>query len=376
MRRLRAGLLAASMLMAPGCGPPRPVRAWFVDSLIKVFPEHKVGQDELRPAALAAARGAHLSVQLALRAEAGIGDLYVDAMPLAGPGIPIERAQVRRVEYVVVTTNTPGTPAGELLRRAPALFPDALLGTFPMTVERRRTRSVWITITVPTDQTPGLYRGELRLRQGVEETERLPYTLEVKTVAIPQAIPLELPVQVALTDTLMKQFFRAPLSSEEGMRVVRNITGFWKGYYVSPAPADARPAGSGRGPNVFIDNSLVKARLLPWLAFTHGPAALPRLRGNDWGPQPMKDTQPVFAQDTGYPPPGDAYLTYPDRDARSVLSSIRLEQLREGMEDYSLLVELGRQRPEAARALAGQTVRDASQFRAIQRKLLDAAAAH
>jgi hypothetical protein len=245
-----------------------------------------------------------------------------------------------------------------------------------MTVERRRTRSVWITIPVPTDQTPGLYRGELRLRQGVEETERLPYTLEVKTVAIPQAIPLELPVQVALTDTLMKQFFRAPLSSEEGMRVVRNITGFWKGYYVSLAPADARPAGTGRGPNVFIDNSLVKARLLPWLAFTHGPAALPRLRGNDWGPQPMKDTQPVFAQDTGYPSPGDAYLTYPDRDARSVLSSIRLEQLREGMEDYSLLVELGRQRPEAARALAGQTVRDAGQFRAIQRKLLDAAAAH
>jgi hypothetical protein len=90
----------------------------------------------------------------------------------------------------------------------------------------------------------------------------------------------------------------------------------------------------------------------------------------------MKDTQPVFAQDTGYPPPGDAYLTYPDRDARSVLSSIRLEQLREGMEDYSLLVELARQRPEAARALAGQTVRDAGQFRAIQRKLLDAAATH
>jgi len=98
------------------------VRAWFVDSLVKVFPDHKVGQDELRPAAFAAARGAHLSVQLALRSEDGIGDLYVDALPLAGPGMPIERVQVRRVEYVVVTTNTPGMPVGELLRRPRRCF--------------------------------------------------------------------------------------------------------------------------------------------------------------------------------------------------------------------------------------------------------------
>jgi hypothetical protein len=380
MRALAAGLVLTAMLLVPGCGPARPVCAWFVDALVKVFPDTGMGRDELRPVELAAARGAHVSVQLALHSETGIGDLFVDALPLSGPGMPIEQAEVRRVEWVVVTTNTPDTPPAELLRRAPALFPDALVATLPMTVEKGKTRAVWVTIAVPTDQTPGLYRGELRLRQGVEEIERLPYTLEVKAATIPEPIPLEWPLQATLTEARMKQFFRAPEGSDEWNKVTRNIERFWHAYHASPAQADVRASGTGRGLNVYIDNPLVKTRQLAWLAFTQGAGALPRLRGVDWGPQPMKDTQPVFGQETGYPPPGDAYLTYPDRDARSLSSSIRLEQLREGAEDYGLLVEFGRRHPEAARALAARMVRspgnymqDVKQFRAIQRELLDAA---
>ena len=107
--RICCTLLLVSL--ASSCCRTRPVEAWWVDSLVKVFPDDSVGSHALSKPAFAAARRANLSLQLALRSPLGIGDLYVDALPLSGPGTPIDRIQVRRVEYVVATTNT-------LVRRA------------------------------------------------------------------------------------------------------------------------------------------------------------------------------------------------------------------------------------------------------------------
>ena len=79
-----------------------------------------------------------------------------------------------------------------------------------------------------------------------------------------------------------------------------------------------------------------------------------------------------------YLPPGDAYITYPDRAGRGLFSSIRLEQMREGIEDYALLTELAKKDEARAKQIAGEAVktfvdyvREPTQFRAIQRKLLE-----
>jgi len=100
--------------------------------------------------------------------------------------------------------------------------------------------------------------------------------------------------------------------------------------------------------------------------------------GNYWGPEPLLDTQPVINGGRTYLPPGDAYITYPDRPGRSLNSSIRLEQMREGLEDFALLDMLAAKDRAAADALAREAVtsfteyiRDAKQFREIQKKLLE-----
>jgi hypothetical protein len=71
------------------------------------------------------------------------------------------------------------------------------------------------------------------------------------------------------------------------------------------------------------------------------------------------------------------HLVYPNREGRTLFSSIRLEQMRESVEDYALLVELGKRDPARAQALAARVATATAQtpgheaFRPILRELLD-----
>ena len=78
-------------------------------------------------------------------------------------------------------------------------------------------------------------------------------------------------------------------------------------------------------------------------------------------------------------PSGDSNIVYPDRARMSVYSSIRLETMLQGIEDYEMLTALKAKDPATAsrlaqEAVAGLTdyVRDPEKFRAIERELLEA----
>lgn len=504
--RTRLFTALSILILASGCCRTRNVEAWLVDPLATVFPDDPAGSNTMREATFAAARRSYVSLQLALRSSAGIGDLYVDAQALNGPGMPIDRIQVRRVEYVVATTNTPDSRGGGLLRKAPALFPDALLTSFPMTVEKNKTRAVWITIPIPADQTPGRYNGVLALRQGSEKVSEIPYSLDLTKATVPEDLTIDVALRLKWDDGHMQQFFRAPRFSnqwwivagnvarflapyhqtfipappmdlvevsvsggalrydfsnyvrfvrtfenagvrlaldggqllshgtrkcdpptlriwtvEEGRAVERHVAATnprgqaflesfygslrkvlaankWEQRYVQglldspseceaevcaqlereirrllPAAGVAKDAGSGS----YIDHPLVETRTLGWHAYQQGARTRFRWEANRWSPDPFKDTQPAFESESGFPPPGGAHLTYPNRDGRTLFSSIRLEQLRESVEDYGLLVELSRRNPAKARELALRAAtpgpaRDLTALRIVLRELLNA----
>ncbi len=134
----------------------------------------------------------------------------------------------------------------------------------------------------------------------------------------------------------------------------------------------------GRQTGAFLDHPLIETRILGWIDFQQGLRGRLRWEGNRWSPDPFKDTQPVLDGESGFPPPGAAHLTYPNREGRTFYSSIRLEQMRESIEDYALLMELSRKDPAKARDLAtrmaGPTtgqVGEPAAFRLILRELLD-----
>ncbi len=136
----------------------------------------------------------------------------------------------------------------------------------------------------------------------------------------------------------------------------------------------------GRYLNRFMDYSLLKMRLLHWFNFRHNLNGYLHWGGNFWSPNPFENVEPVINDGQTLLPPGDNALVYPDPENDSILSSIRLEIMREGIEDYELLVELSASNPERASELASQCIpnvndyiRDYKEFRRLYESMLVAA---
>lgn len=77
--------------------------------------------------------------------------------------------------------------------RYTGFYPDALIpvelapawSPWPMTVAKGQNGVVWIDLTVPRDQAPGVYRGQVRVRAGTELLATLPLELEVRAATLP-----------------------------------------------------------------------------------------------------------------------------------------------------------------------------------------------
>jgi len=132
----------------------------------------------------------------------------------------------------------------------------------------------------------------------------------------------------------------------------------------------------GKYLNRFTDFPTLKVRLLPWVDYRYGLTGYLHWGGNFWMDRPFENVQPDWGG--GFVlPAGDNAIVYPDPEHDGVFASIRLEVMREGIEDYELLMESARRVPERTDALARTVmptftdyVRDATQFRKFQRELL------
>lgn len=99
----------------------------------------------------------------------------------------------------------------------------------------------------------------------------------------------------------------------------------------------------GRYANRFIDQPLIKTRLLHWMNYLYDARGYLHWGPNRWHENPFED--PV----RGDLPPGDAWLVYPGEDGP--LSSVRWEAVRDGVEDFELLWLLEQRQRDAAQQL-------------------------
>jgi hypothetical protein len=132
----------------------------------------------------------------------------------------------------------------------------------------------------------------------------------------------------------------------------------------------------GKYLNRFIDFPSLKVRLLPWVNYRYGLTGYLHWGGNFWTGQPFQNVQPDWGGGF-FLPAGDNAIVYPDPEHDSVFVSLRLEVMREGIEDYELLMEAAAHQPERTVALArtvipGFTdyVRDVTEFRKFEHALL------
>ena len=215
-------LVSAGMATGRASSPPS---AWFVDSLIKVFPGDARGTHSLRTPEFRGARNQHVAVQLALRSSTRLPDLTVELKPIeGGAGRRISSVEVHRVAYVVVGSHTPDCPPEELVGAAPGWYPDPL-EDFPFPLEANRTTPIWVTIHIPVEAAAGVYKGSIVVRSGGRVVSRKPFRLEVVSASVPMEKSLKVTIWFSLDDKTSRQFYGVAAFSPEWWKLVSNVAG-------------------------------------------------------------------------------------------------------------------------------------------------------
>ncbi|HET6456507.1 MAG TPA: glycoside hydrolase domain-containing protein [Armatimonadota bacterium] len=127
----------------------------------------------------------------------------------------------------------------------------------------------------------------------------------------------------------------------------------------------------GKYLNRFLDYQLIRTRLMHWANYRFGLTGYLHWGFNYWRGDPYTDLQ------NDWLPPGDSHIVYPGK--RGPMSSIRLEALRDGVEDFELLKLLERKDPRKAREICSSVIRsmtdytmDPNEFRKARAKLIRA----
>jgi hypothetical protein len=106
--------------------------------------------------------------------------------------------------------------------------------------------------------------------------------------------------------------------------------------------------------NRFIELPLIKTRLLHWINFRYNSPGYLHWGLNYWSANPFAEATQIQTEGGLVLPAGDSWIVYPA--AGKLLSSIRLEAMRDGIVDHELLCRLEAKRPEEAREFARQLV--------------------
>ena len=175
MRKLLVGLLCFFSL--PVHAAQRDgVSVWFVDSLVKVFPDSPAATSKFE-VTLLSARNGHTSLQVALRSEGRrVVRVRVVAPRLGNAALKV---QTYLVGTVKVKSHPTDTPLAEVVRSEVGPYPDPL---FPIakeiSLQGSRTETIWISVFTPEGTRPGIYPGAIEIDAGKRKL-RLPFRVEV-----------------------------------------------------------------------------------------------------------------------------------------------------------------------------------------------------
>ncbi len=114
---------------------------------------------------------------------------------------------------------------------------------------------------------------------------------------------------------------------------------------------------TGRYPNRFLDYPLLKTRILHWINYAYGLKGYLHWGFNWWREDPFGEPNPKL-------PPGDTHIAYPGKEGP--LSSLRLEAMRDGLEDYEYLKLLEEEIVKVKARLGGKALEEPFERRALE----------
>ncbi len=163
---------------------------WFAASdLVRVFED---GYDTPLPRGAVdvfGIRGETLSAQCVLASHTALSNVTIEVSRLrcenGSASLPVGAVRWNFVGSVPVPQNTPIARLTHLTRLAPAQFPDYLSEERSISLVPNRCQSVWLTIAIPTDAEPGLYKGTVSVKSD-RGLAALPVSLTVYPPRMPE----------------------------------------------------------------------------------------------------------------------------------------------------------------------------------------------
>lgn len=185
-------------------GRKMPCDIWVTSPLLNIFRDTPKPANAANHIDLLCARNEAEGAQIVLTPRQPLTDVYVEVEPLRHENgkaqIAAENIAWHFVGYLHVEKNSTATPPEELLRKAPADFPDPFLEersldlTPPVSPPSQRengggNQPIFVRVFVPKDAAPGVYRGGVHVIAS-EGSVRVPLRVEVLPFALPDQLPL------------------------------------------------------------------------------------------------------------------------------------------------------------------------------------------
>ncbi|MBM3475667.1 MAG: DUF4091 domain-containing protein [Armatimonadetes bacterium] len=181
-----SGKLRVSLALA--AQSERPWDAWTATPPAQVFGDAQLPGGAPKAVRLVCGRNESECAQIVVRPRRevkGARVIFEDLQQEGGRNVlSAANFQARFVSMVHVEKNSTATPPEELVRRAPADFPDELSDDEERDLPANQTQPIFLTFNVPTGTAPGTYSGNAYVQAG-EVLEAAPVSLEVVPVDFP-----------------------------------------------------------------------------------------------------------------------------------------------------------------------------------------------
>lgn len=175
----------ALFLTATTVSAADPVSIWPVDIHQKIFPDSQA--EKSAPLKLSAAQNEFESAQFAIRSKTALNDLTFAPVTLIHEDgqtkMDVNNIRIRPIGYIPIAINTPGAEK-VVVRKAPCEVPDVLLDDSTLALTANRTQGIWVTVFVPKNAKPGLYKGSVSINVNKTKCD-IPVELNVFPFALP-----------------------------------------------------------------------------------------------------------------------------------------------------------------------------------------------
>ncbi|MDD4872790.1 MAG: DUF4091 domain-containing protein [Kiritimatiellae bacterium] len=171
------------------CAVVAPFEVFGVSDAVRVFEDgYGLSSNQTKEVRVFGICNEIISAQCVVRANEDIKDMTVVTGPLkltdGSATLDANTVKWNYVENILIKTNTPKLVKSDLIRPAPARFPDLLSDQQQCSPAKGSLKAIYLTIRIPKDAKPGEYRGDVTVRSG-DTSVAIPLVVTVYPLMLP-----------------------------------------------------------------------------------------------------------------------------------------------------------------------------------------------